>query len=126
MQQFPCVLTTSEYGWSANMARIINAKALRDSSMTSYMDSEKAVDPWHSITTELKKKAAADKSDKTVKDLVWLLFDTPLLASGFNLGVSRCGGLHTWRAQSCETRLDAGLSSAPVASPGAVIDNLIV
>ena len=25
---------------------------------------------------ELKKKAAADKSDKTVKDLIWLLFDT--------------------------------------------------
>merc|ERR1711948_158498 len=39
----------------------------------------------HSIMTELKKKAAADKSDKTVKDLIWLLFDTSLLTSGFNL-----------------------------------------
>eukprot|EP00974_Lingulodinium_polyedra_P046881 4492892-Lingulodinium_polyedra.AAC.1 len=35
--------------------------------------------------TGLKKKAAADKSDKTVEDLIWLLFDTSLLTSGFNL-----------------------------------------
>merc|ERR1712107_378704 len=43
------------------------------------------VNPKHSIMSELKKKAAADKSDKTVKDLIWLLFDTSLLTSGFNL-----------------------------------------
>merc|ERR1712194_468455 len=39
----------------------------------------------HSFMSELKKKASADKSDKTVKDLIWLLFDTSLLTSGFNL-----------------------------------------
>ena len=33
----------------------------------------------------MKKKSEKDRSDKTVKDLIWLLFDTALLASGFNL-----------------------------------------
>ena len=83
----PCVLITLEYGWSANMECIMKAQALRDNSISSYVVSKKTmeVNPTHSIMTELKKKASADKSDKTVKDLMWLFFDTSLLTSGFNL-----------------------------------------
>merc|ERR1711870_145290 len=83
----PCCIVTSQYGWTANMERIMKAQALRDTSTMGYMAAKKhlEINPDHSIIDTLRGKAEADKNDKSVKDLVHLLFETSLLSSGFSL-----------------------------------------
>jgi len=83
----PCCIVTSQYGWTANMERIMKAQALRDTSTMGYMAAKKhlEINPDHAIVESLRVKAEADKNDKAVKDLVMLLFETSLLSSGFSL-----------------------------------------
>merc|ERR1711860_171915 len=83
----PCCIVTSQYGWTANMERIMKAQALRDTSTMGYMAAKKhlEINPDHSIVDNLRIRAEADKNDKSVKDLVMLLFETSLLSSGFSL-----------------------------------------
>merc|ERR1711881_565070 len=87
LETSPCCIVTSQYGWSANMERIMKAQALRDSSTMGYMQAKKhlEINPNHKIVSSLKDRVAADKNDKAIRDLVMLMYETSLLSSGFTL-----------------------------------------
>ena len=94
----PCCLVTSEFGWSANMERIMKAQALRNDSMMGQMSAQKIleINVDSDIIQELNTRLTADKNDKTIKDIVWLLYEITLLNSGFTLEQSTpfCNRIH--------------------------------
>merc|ERR1711913_116501 len=121
----PCCIVTSQYGWTANMERIMKAQALRDTSTMGFMAEKKhlEINPDHSIVETLRQKAEADKNDKSVKDLVHLLFETSLLSSGFSL---EDPAIHAQRIHRM-IKLGLGIEEdddAPMEDPAASTDDM--
>lgn len=85
----PCVLVTSEFGWTANMQRIMKAQALGSGRDMGYMMSKKTleINPHNNIIKRIKERLDTENSSdsKHLRDLVFLLHDVTLQSSGFVL-----------------------------------------
>eukprot|EP00898_Chlorokybus_atmophyticus_P009108 jgi/Chlat1/9199/Chrsp97S08470 len=90
----PCCVVTGQYGWSANMERIMRAQALGDNTMSAYMSAKRIleINPDNHIIRDLRHRVdeannnnSNPASDKTLRDLVFLLYQTALLTGGFPL-----------------------------------------
>lgn len=121
----PCVIVTSEHGWSANMERIMKAQALRDNSTMGYMAAKKnlEINPDHSIINAINDKVQADANDKSIKDLVMLMYETALLTSGFNLDEPQTHASRIHRMIKLGLGIDEDADDALAASTTAADDD---
>jgi molecular chaperone HtpG len=79
----PCCLVSAEYGYSANMERIMKAQALGSGPNQMFMSSKKTleINPKNSIIKSL----VTNTDEKITRDFIWLLYESALLTSGFSL-----------------------------------------
>jgi molecular chaperone HtpG len=86
LEKYPFLLSTSEYGWTANMQRIAKAQTFGKQDSMQYMMGKKILEisPKHNIIQNMKFKLDSS-SDADMKDLVNLLYDLALQSSGFNI-----------------------------------------
>merc|ERR1712087_728991 len=88
VESTPCILVTSQYGYSANMERIMKSQAFSDAKRSSYLFSKKTweINPRHPIIVELNKRVSGgDEASQEVKDLALVLLDTAMINSGFSM-----------------------------------------
>eukprot|EP00296_Roombia_truncata_P007520 JP445958.1.p1 GENE.JP445958.1~~JP445958.1.p1 ORF type:complete len:843 (-),score=459.83 JP445958.1:346-2874(-) len=83
----PCVVVTGQYGYTANMERLMKAQALNDPTKYNFMAAKKTLElnPNHPIVNELKKRAEESPEDETTKELAQVLFDTAAISAGFSI-----------------------------------------
>ena len=88
LNETPCILVSGDHGWTGNMERIMKAQALNNDNGARNLKFKKImeINPKNKIMVSLSKHLKQGNTlNKTIKDLVWLLYDTALLNSGFSL-----------------------------------------
>merc|ERR1712224_156613 len=109
LQDTPCIFVTSQYGYSANMERIMQSQAIADNKRTQYLVSKKTmeINPRHPIVVELLKRSEEEPDSEATKDLAWLLHDTALLNSGFGVADAKAFSKRMYRSMQNGLALDS-------------------
>ena len=83
----PCCIVSGEYGWTANMERIMKAQTLQNNSnMMSGMNKKIIeINPSHPMIVKLQEGIQnTSMNDHIMKNVIQLMYDTALVASGYH------------------------------------------
>jgi len=107
----PCVLVTGQYGWSANMERIMKKQAFANKDQQQYMVSKKTleINPRHPLIKELKARSEQNPDDSELKDMANLLYDSALLNSGFDMASPTDFASRVYRVMAKNMNIDPKL-----------------
>merc|ERR1712054_451661 len=85
--QSPCVVVTSQFGYSAHQEKIMKAQAFQNKDQIQMMAGRKTleINPNHPVIHDLLTKVKADKEDKSAVDTASMLFQTAMLESGYEI-----------------------------------------
>ena len=107
----PCVLVTSQYGYSANLERIMKAQAFADPSKATFLASRKTleINPRHPLITSMAAKAAADPEaiNADTRDFVNIIYDAALLNSGFSIDDAKDFSTRIFRVLKSGLKIDS-------------------
>jgi len=90
LDQSPCALITSRFGWTANMARIIGSQThskTQDMQRDYYLNQKKAleINPRHPLIKELLRRVEDNPGDAIAKEMALMMYNTATLRSGYML-----------------------------------------
>merc|ERR1719152_987819 len=85
--QSPVVVLSADYGWTAQMEKVMKSQAFADQSKFEFMKSKRVfeVNPRHPVIVELNKRVGETPDDASTKDLVMSLYLSAVVSAGYQL-----------------------------------------
>merc|ERR1711912_128085 len=85
--QSPVVVLSADYGWTAQMEKVMKSQAFADQSKFEFMKSKRMfeINPRHPMIVELNSRIKEAKADETTKDMVMSLYLSAVVAAGYQL-----------------------------------------
>merc|ERR1719160_967194 len=85
--QSPVVVLSADYGWTAQMEKVMKSQAFADQSKFEFMKSKRMfeINPRHPMIVELNARVKDGAADDTVKDMITSLYLSAVVAAGYQL-----------------------------------------